>query len=255
MRLILLPILLMLCASATNGDEQPSHPLDQFKAPDGKSIPKPTPLPNGDVEIGKARVCRQDKSVHIPVYVNMEEGIIEYVLCLPSGKIHEALLLTDADPLHISVAMKLAGFTSFEKLFPEQDDNLNWKPFSPPKPEDYASSRVHIELVWKKDGKEQRSDLSDLLLNAGTRTAFPSNDWFYTNSYFFRGRYQASMRGDIIGVFADRGCLINYIGPNNDGDNESGWIVNASRAIPSGTPATLIITRVQQPQTTTPPKP
>lgn len=247
MRSTLLTALLMLTLSPAYGEEQPSQPFEHFKAPDGQSIPKPIQLTNGDIAIGKAVVSRQNKSVHIPVYINLEEGIIEYILCLPNGKIHEALLLTEADPLHISVAMKLAGFQAFEKLFPEQDENLNWKPFSPPKPQDYAKAQVRIELVWKKDGKECRSDLSNLLINTKSRTAFPSGDWFYTNSYFFRGHYQSSLTGDVIAIFADRGCLINYIGPNNDGNNESGWIVNPSTAIPSGTPATLIITPINPP--------
>lgn len=251
MRLALLTTLFLISFSAVGEEDATAGPFQNFKAPDGQSVPKPEFLPNGDVLIGKVRVSRDDKSIRIPVYANLEEGIIEYILCLPNGKIHEALFLTDADPLHISVAMKLAGFQSFEKLFPEQDENFNQKPFSPPKPEDYAHARVRIEAVWQENGKEQRSDLSDLLINAKTRETFPSGGWHYTNSSFFHGRYQSSLTGDVIAIFADRGCLINYIGPHNDGDNESGWIVNRNRRIPSATPATLIISPAQ-PQTPQP---
>ena len=244
MRFLFLTSLCFIIFSA-GGDEMPAEQaLQNFKAPDGQSIPKPVLSPNGDISIGKVLLSRKDKSIHIPAYANLEEGIIEYALCLPNGKIHEALLLTDADPLHISVAMKLAGFQAFEKLFPEfseQDGNFVEKPFPSPQPEDYAPACVRIEVTWKENGKEQRSDLSDILINAKTRQKFPSGGWHYTNSCFFHGRYQASLTGDVIAIFADRGSLINYIGPNNDGDNESGWIVNPSRHIPTGTPATLII--------------
>ncbi|MEG0143041.1 MAG: hypothetical protein RSA21_03010, partial [Akkermansia sp.] len=56
-------------------------------------------------------------------------------------------------------------------------------------------------------------------------------------------RYQASLTGDIIAIFADRNSTINYIGKFNDGDNESGWIVNSKHPLTPSTPVTIVISQ------------
>ncbi|MEG1507043.1 MAG: YdjY domain-containing protein [Akkermansia sp.] len=263
--LSLLFLILGFVASLSEGQDKKSPPPEDkplyadYKAPDGQTIPPPVKIDEHSVRVGKVIVNHETKTVSFPAYVNLEEGLVEYILCLPNGKLHESLLVTDADPLHISIGMKLAGFKSFERFFPMRGPNLEWLPFIPAKPEEYAQAYLHIELLWqdedKHGGKQHRSNLSDLIINTKTKEPFPAQDWLYTNSFFFNDRYQASLTGDIIAIFADRNSTINYIGKFNDGDNESGWIVNSKHPLTPSTPVTIVISQpTSQPKAQKAPK-
>lgn len=221
-------------------DEEPEYDYDM---PDGKTIPEVQKIDESSVSIGKVIINHKEKSVSFPAVVNMNQGLIEYIVGMPHGKIHETLILTEADPLHVSLGMRMLKFTAFEKFFPMRDGNLEWLPFTPPKPEDYANAYVHIDFTWEQDGAKKSSDLSDMLLNARTRKPFPATDWLYTNSFFYNGRYQASLSGDIIAIFADRTSPINYIGEFNKGDNDSGWVADPEKMPEPGTPITITITQ------------
>src|SRR2546421_11149342 len=61
----------------------------------------------GLFEIGRVRVSKVEGTVTIPVEVNMREGAIEYLLVTTTGKTHESVFRTDAEPYHIQLAMLL----------------------------------------------------------------------------------------------------------------------------------------------------
>lgn len=237
---------LALAARAQDEDAQ-----ENYVMPDGRTIPPVETIDERHVSIGKAVIDKKEKSVSFPAFINMNEGLIEYIACMPHGKVHEALLITETDPLHVSLAMKLLRFKAFETFFPMRDENLEWLPFTPPEPKDYANAYIDIRITWKDaQGKERRTDLSDFIANSRTKKPFPAGDWLYTNSFFFDGRYQASLSGDVIAIFADRTSPINYIGEFNKGDNDSGWIANPEHTPEPGTPVTVTITQPARPQTT-----
>lgn len=241
--MVLLTALVSGMLPAGMAEQEDAPAFADFKSPDGMSVPKFEKLDGGRIGIGKVIVDPAKKQVIIPALVNMEEGLIEYILCMPNGKLHESLLVTDADPLHISLAMKMLGFKGFEKFFPVQDENLEWLPFTPPDPADYANAYVTLKLLWKDHGKEKESDFSDLVINARTKEPFPATKWLYTNSFFFNGAYQSSLCGNAIAIFADRTATINYIGDFNEGDNESGWIIHSAHPLKPGDPVEIILTQ------------
>lgn len=223
--------------------EEPAPAFADFKSPDGRSVPPFEKLDGGRIGIGKVIVEPARKQVIVPALVNMEEGLIEYVLCLPNGKLHESLLVTDADPFHMSLAMKMLGFKAFENFFPVRDENLEWLPFTPPEPRDFADAYVSLKLKWKDGKVDRESDLSDLVINARTKQPFPADKWLYTNSFFYSGAYQCSLCGNAIAIFADRSSMINYIGDYNEGDNEAGWIVHSKHPLKPGDPVEIVITQ------------
>lgn len=84
-------------------------------------------------------------------------------------------------------------------------------------------------------------------MNAETKQPFPEGEWLYTNSWFYRGAYQASLSGDLVAIFADLSSPINYVGDFNDGSNDSGWIVNPKHTVPVGTDVRVIISQKSAP--------
>lgn len=250
-RLPALSVLIGISIAAAE-DTDPLPPSRQevvyadFKIPDGKTVPPFQKLDAGRIGIGKVIVDPAHKQIIIPALVNRKEGIIEYILSLPNGKLHEALLVTDADPLHMSVGLQLLGFKDFGEFFPplQEEDPF----FTPPTPQDYAHARVHLTLRWTRDGKQQKSDLTDLLVNAQSKEPLKTDQWVYTNSFFYRQAYQGSLCGNPIAIFADRAATINYAGDFNDGDNEHGWIVRTEHPLQIGDAVEVVIS----PETTQP---
>lgn len=211
--------------------------------PDGKTVPQFEPLDEHRIRIGKVIVNHQERTVSFPAQVNMKEGILEYVCSMPNGKLHESLLVTEADPLHISLGMTLLKFHRFEQFFPVRDENFEWLPFKEPKPADYADSYVQIVMTYTQDGRKQESDFSDIVVNSQTHQGLNPKDWLYTNSFFYEGAYQASLSGEVISIFASRTSPINYIGDFHDGVNDTGWIVSPKNNLPVGTDVTITISQ------------
>lgn len=183
------------CAQDISGPEEDTNAPAAEEAtrevplPDGKTVPKFEPLDEHRIKIGNVIVNHKERTVSFQAQVNMKEGILEYVCCMPNGKLHESLLVTEADPLHISLGMTLLKFHRFEKFFPVRDENFEWLPFTEPKPEDYADSYVQIVMTYTENGREQKSDFSDIVVNSQTRKGLNPSDWLYTNSFFYEGAY------------------------------------------------------------------
>lgn len=229
-------------AESTDGAEaQPGE--EERYIPDGRSVPPFEKVDDNRIRIGKVIVNHATRTVSFDAVVNMEGGIMEYICCMPNGKVHEALLLTDADPLHISLGMTLLKFHRFEKFFPERGEDFEWLPFKEPKPEDYADSHLQIEMSYMKDKKLIHDDFSEIIINAKTRKGLSTKHWLYTNSYFYQGAYQASFTGEVIAIFASRTSPINYIGDFHDGVNETGWIINPTKKLTPGTKVTITISQ------------
>ena len=161
------------CAQDISGPEaNPNAPAAEeapreVPLPDGKTVPEFEPLDEHRIKIGHVIVNHKERTVSFQAQVNMKEGILEYVCCMPNGKLHESLLVTEADPLHISLGMTLLKFRRFEKFFPVRDENFEWLPFTEPKPEDYADAYVQIVMTYTENGREQKSDFSDIVVNNG----------------------------------------------------------------------------------------
>lgn len=250
-----LTIALIACAwdlSHAQDVSRPAEPAEQpeqeetyreVPLPDGKTVPKFEPLDDHRIKIGNVIVNHKDRTVTFNAQINMKEGLLEYICSMPNGKLHESLLVTEADPLHISLGMTLLKFRRFEKFFPVRDENFEWLPFTEPKPEDYADAYVQITMTYTQDGKEQKSDFSDFVVNSQTRQGIDPRDWLYTNSFFYEGAYQASLSGEVISIFASRTSPINYIGDFHDGVNDTGWIINPQKNLPVGTDVTITISQ------------
>lgn len=219
------------------------QPAAEMPLPDGKTVPPFEPLDDDRIKIGKVIVNHKARTVSFDAQINMKEGLVEYICCMPNGKLHESLLVTEADPLHLSLGMKLLKFRNFDKFFPERDANFEWLPFTEPKPEQYADSYVQITMTYTQDGQQHKSDLSDFVVNGQTRKGLSAKEWLYTNSFFYEGAYQASLSGEVISIFASRTSPINFIGDFHDGNNDTGWMANPGKNLPAGTPVTITISQ------------
>lgn len=169
----------------------------------------------GIYEIGKVRVDARARTVAIPAQINMLEGAIEYVLVSALGKLHESILKTDAEPMHIQAAALL----------------LLAQPPSSNKP---ASLRIDLELP---NGKTIPADSS--VLDAMTNKTLPPADWSYIGSRIVEGSFLAQRDGSIISIVADPDSLIQSGRINADDDDR--WRPAKTDLPAIGTPVKVIL--------------
>src|SRR5258706_13054735 len=109
-------------------------------------------LGHGRFEIGKVHLNQKERTVTIPGSVNMSEGTVEYFLVHKSGKTHESVLRTEAEPYHIQVAMLLIGAKG--KGTNDFPADTNRKPPGDP---------IKVEVTWKSGEKSMRMRAEDLV--------------------------------------------------------------------------------------------
>ena len=161
----------------------------------------------GVFELGKVRLDKARRTVSFPAVLNMNAGLIEYLVVTESGKTHESLVRTDVAPYQIHLAMLLLGAQGAgTNAFPENHTN--------PLPGD----PVRIELVWKVKGKEQRLAAEATLRKRATHAEVSPGVWIYTGSRVIEGTFLAQEIGSIVSLIEDPDALINNPRPGREND-------------------------------------
>lgn len=224
---------------------------DSYVIPDGKTIPTIKKVDENTARLGQVLINHKEKSLSFPAQLNLQEGLIEYMVSMPHGKTHETLFFTLADPLHISVASKLISIPSYQGFFPERDDNMEWKPYKKPKFADYKKALVSITASWKQDGKTYTYPISELVSYKASGQTLSEHEWVLIDSGFYNKCYQASVLGDVIAIFGDSNAFISYSGFANEGENV--WMANTEKLPKAETPVTITIKRLSETAANRPP--
>ncbi len=180
------------------------------------------------LRIGKITLNKNTREISFQAGINMNEGIIEYVLVLTQGKVHEALFLTDISPTNLNIALKLLRYQESPELFEIMDEDFNFTGKFPKVPEEQKkAARIAIEVTWKKEDTSHTVPLNELILHATTEKSMPPGPWLYTGSYLHEGRYKADIAGDIIAILTSQPAMINYLG--KDRENDEVWLPHKKR--------------------------
>jgi hypothetical protein len=208
----------------------PSKAPSQIKHPEFPPVKKVGP---GVFRLGEIQIHKRARSVTFPAEVNMDKGLIEYVLVRSSGKTHESLLRTEVDPYLLHIAFLLLGFEGTDQPLAEQGDS--GKPSGEPvkitlayreKGEDKKSQRVSVEQwVVKKSNGESRE--------------VESMDWVFTGSKIQQGRFLAQVQGSIVAIYRDPVALIDNASPG--GESDEIWFVKEKAVPPPGTSVFVVI--------------
>lgn len=180
--------------------------------------------------LGEVRLNKSAKSISFPAVVNMNKGMLEYILVRNGGKTHESLFRTSVDPLQVHYAMLLIGAEGTDQPLARQGDTETPK-----------GNPVEIAVSYLKEGKMTSyrpeswvsKKLDDKMVDAG------SLQWVFTGSMTSNGRFMAQAEGSIIAIFRDPSALFDNASPGGESDRI--WFVNESAVPPVGTPVTLTI--------------
>ena len=229
--------------------------------PKSPEKPKIERLNNEEVKIGKIHLHQKKRELSFKGGINMTKGLIEYFLATTkSDKVHETLILTDASPTNINIAMKLLGIKESKELF-EIFDEETWKPtgkFPAVSPETHAASLVNIFVEWGKGAKKKRVPANELIhhinwpkkaptpkpneefeTNEATLSVMEEGPWLSTGSYMHEGRFKAEIGGIIFGIYTNEQAIVNFFGKDRLlGDV---WIPNEKDVPEEGTVVTVFV--------------
>ena len=219
-------LLLLVTGGADQRHREPETTFPLAVAP--TNVPLKTLAP-GVLELGLVRLDRQHRSVTIPSFVNLKEGIVEYLLVTSGGKTHESVLRTDAEPHHIHVAMLLLG---------ARGAGTNGLPDDPAL--DLPGDEVTVEIAWKTGTKERRVRAESVVLDRKRKAAMAKGDWTYTGSRIREDGFAAQADGSIISLITDVDALVNNPRPGREDDDR--WLSKAKRLPEFNEPVQVVIT-------------
>lgn len=198
------------------------------------SMPEIIKLNKNQFQIGKILLDRMDSSIRIKGKVNMSSGMVEYIACTAYGKLHESVLVLDAEPYHIQVALLLLGLKPGDR--PIDFQGAAQKPCGAP---------VSILISWQREGKTEEYPLESVLFYDKLQNTMESTDWVFTGSQILNGEYQAQAEGSIIASYHDPAAIIDH--RSDTGTDDTLYQVNHLVVPPVGTPVLVKIYPVTDP--------
>jgi hypothetical protein len=157
--------------------------------------------------IGNVTIDRIAGEIQCPGWVNMDSGMVEYLAVAPLGKTHESVLVIDARPIHMQLALLLLGLNYGQNLR-FQGDSL-----AP------QGDSVYLQVSWHDEaGDTVTHEASDLILNLVTDSAMPGTPWIFTGSLIFEGGLMADAEGSVIATYSDPVAILNNPLPERKDD-------------------------------------
>jgi len=204
------------------------------KPPDARAAAAPAivTIGPGMFRMGDILISKKFQTVSFPAQVNMDKGLLEYLLVRTGGKTHESLLRTNVQPVDLQLACLLLGLEGTDRPLRTQGD-----------PEKPKGDPVEISMRVNRDGKyiniKPEEWLSKKVDNGFQDIG--TVDWVFTGSVFYDGRFMAQVEGSLIALYHDPVALLDNTSPG--GESDKIWFVKEGVVPDVGTPVTVIIRR------------
>ncbi len=222
----------------------------------------------GIVTLPGLTVDLKGKEVRLKAEVCLEEGILEYLVCLPGTFEHEAIFVTDTKPEHLHAGLLMIG----RRPYPFRNV-LWWMGI-----EKQVASHLGIEVAWKEGDTAKRVPLHTLLVSRGGGAGYDDvppetpaetgeagdgeivcaeNAWVFSGSFFHRREvegedvevYAANIGGVVIALWPQPSSVVQYgrqtLNPYRGPDQ--GFEINVDRCPEKGTTVALIFSPRKKP--------
>ena len=195
--------------------------------PDSSATPPIVKLSSTTYKIGNILLNIEDRVVHFPGQVNMNEGIVELLACAPGGKTHESVLVVNIIPYHLQVALLLLGLNYGDNIEYQGDPNTP------------LGDSVEVWIEWQGINQEFRVRGEDLIFNLASKKTMTHTHWIFSGSRIINGTFMADREGSIITTYHDPHTILDN--PLPGGGNDELYVVN-SKLVPSkGTPVEVFV--------------
>jgi len=203
----------------------PQHPRSNHQQ---NQAPPIVMLAPGVFEVGGVRIEKKTASASFPATVNMDKGLLEYLIVSGGGKVHESLLRTTIEPYSLQIALLLLGLEGTSDPLREQGDA--GIPQGDP---------VTITLRWNDAGTVKKVPIESWIIDKNKTAPLGPVSWVFTGSFVNEGVFMAQVEKSIMAVYHDPAAMIDN--PLPDGASDEFWFVNEGHVPPAGTPVTVII--------------
>jgi hypothetical protein len=182
----------------------------------------------GRYRLGLVSFDSNARTLSFPARLNMDAGLLEYSIVSRGGKVHESLLVSDVQPLHVHLAALLLGLASTNSG---------------------AVVPIHIEVEWRGNGPAKTLAIEELIaLREGSpqgpeKGMMSKSRWNYTGSVVTQGRFEADAEGSIVSLIGDPVALASCppdVGSRGKGSTQV-FVPNTPKLPPSGLPLTVRI--------------
>ncbi len=222
----LLPILLIVgfgsvWAQEETGSEEAAKP----KKPAVEQLSE-TEFKLGEIEFNGAT-----REIRFPGVVNMNDGILEYVLVHEQGKDHESLFTTKISPADLNVVLKLLRYQSGNgELFDGYYPPGQLPERQPP------GEAIDVFVTWPGSIE---NPVCDLIRDESRDGAMEYHPWIYNGSEIIDNRFQAELEGSILAIYLDSLAMFNT--PHPRANNDENWFPIRENIPAMETPVTLIL--------------
>lgn len=180
------------------------------------------PLGGGIFQLGDVTLDKSNRLVQFPAVVNMRNETVEYAVVHKTGKTHESIFKTDAQPQDIQLAVLLLGTK------PVMTNSFGADGKALP-----AGDEVFIEVTWTNGGARVSFPMEELVLNRDSKKTLARGAWIYNGSNFSESSFTAQRDGSIVSIHIDPDALMNNPRPGREDDDLH--VPNAGKLPPIGT--------------------
>jgi len=182
----------------------------------------------GLFHMGEIRIDKVKGRITFPARVNMDQGLLEYLLVGRAGKTHESLLITDVEPYALHLACLLLGLEGTTSPLAHQGEARTPK-----------GDPIDLQ-IRPLDGAQGLMSIEQWVSNEQNKATMPETRWVFTGSFIHNGIFMAQMEKSMIAVFHDPVALIDHTSPQ--GQSDEIWFVNEHSVPAVGTKVEVVIT-------------
>ena len=175
--------------------------------------------------IGTVILDQGKNEISVEGKVNMQSGMIEYLACARRGKLHESVLVLDAEPYQLQVALLLFG------LEPGGGLEYQGDPRTP------QGDSLEIWVEWEEEGKTKRHRIEDFVYNIARKRTMRHTPWIFVGSRVVDGTFMADVERSIIATYHDPMAIIDN--PLPTGADDTLYQANHHLVPERGTPVTV----------------
>lgn len=179
-------------------------------------------LPDQNIKLKNIIIHRREKEVSFPGRVNMTEGDLEVLICTPSGRTHESLLVSETNPFQLQLALYLLGAENGTRLSGRE-----------------IPQGTLLNIDVQADGKK-REPVENWLFNKRTSKCKVRNGWVFTGSSFTHdNQCLATEEGNLVNIWSFGNTILDN--PSETGEEDDYFSVYTENMPECETPVTVFL--------------
>ncbi len=173
-----LALCLVLCASVWAQEDKVADPAPAQNPPAVEKSPAAEIAPGKAPKLPHIAIDHKKGHVDVDAIVTLREGDwLELLACTKGTKEHEAILVVEARPSHIHMALLMVGLEPGNPMRWQQNEAKDGYQII-----EARGPKVAITLIYEMDGKTVETPAHEWIVNQQTGKTLDDNIWLFTGS-------------------------------------------------------------------------